>query len=155
MSHLPDAQRFEKHYHLQVNFGTAAYEIPNYAKLWYRTVWNIINTGSFTVPVYRASLLPTTVKSTKSWLNDHVLVCLTGQQTHQTWTLKRIYGVLSRGKLEIRDQTMQMSWRPLSKKPELPYHLSSAKNWSPPCPRRIEAVIKAKGAPTNYWVHIQ
>ncbi len=22
-------------------------------------------------------------------------------------------------------------------------------------PRRIEAVIKAKGAPTNYWVHIQ
>ncbi len=25
-------------------------------------------------------------QSTKSWLNDHVLVCLTGQQTHQTWT---------------------------------------------------------------------
>ncbi len=30
-------------------------------------------------------------------------------------------------------QTMQMSWRPLSKKPGLPYHLSSATNWSPPC----------------------
>ncbi len=29
--------------------------------------------------------------------------------------------------------TMQMSWRPLSKKPGLPYHLSSATNWSPPC----------------------
>ncbi len=28
---------------------------------------------------------------------------------------------------------MQMSWRPLSKKPGLPYHLSSATNWSPPC----------------------
>ncbi len=25
-----------------------------------------------------------TAKSTKSWLNDYVLVCLTGQQTHQT-----------------------------------------------------------------------
>ncbi len=25
-------------------------------------------------------------KSTRSWLNDHVLVYLTGQQTHQTWT---------------------------------------------------------------------
>ncbi len=25
-----------------------------------------------------------TAKSTKNWLNDHVLVCLTGQQTHQT-----------------------------------------------------------------------
>ncbi len=28
---------------------------------------------------------------------------------------------------------MQMSWRPLSKKPVLPHHLSSATNWSPPC----------------------
>ncbi len=45
----------------------------------------------------------------------------------------RIYGVMSRGKWETRDQTMQMSWRPLSKKPGLPYHLSSATNWSPPC----------------------
>ncbi len=37
------------------------------------------------------------------------------------------------GKWETRDQKMQMSWRPLSKKPGLPYHLSSATNWSPPC----------------------
>ncbi len=28
---------------------------------------------------------------------------------------------------------MQMSWRPRSKKPGLPHHLSSATNWSPPC----------------------
>ncbi len=62
-----------------------------------------------------------------------VLVCLTGQQTHQTWTPERIYGVLSRGKWETRDQKMQMSWSPLSNKPGLPYHLSSATNWSPPC----------------------
>ncbi len=27
-----------------------------------------------------------TDKSTKGWLNEHVLLCLTGQQTHQTWT---------------------------------------------------------------------
>ncbi len=33
---------------------------------------------------------------------------------------------------ETPDPTMQMSWRPLSKKPGLPYHLSSATNWSPP-----------------------
>ncbi len=26
-----------------------------------------------------------TAKSTKSWLKDHGVVCLTGQQTHQTW----------------------------------------------------------------------
>ncbi len=30
-------------------------------------------------------------------------------------------------------QLMQMTWRPLSKKPGLSYHLSSATNWSPPC----------------------
>ncbi len=41
--------------------------------------------------------------------------------------------VLSRGRWETPDPTMQMSWRPLSKKPGLPYHLSSATNWSPPC----------------------
>ncbi len=41
--------------------------------------------------------------------------------------------VLSRGRWETPDSTMQMTWRPLSKKPGLPYHLSSATNWSPPC----------------------
>ncbi len=40
---------------------------------------------------------------------------------------------LSRVRWETPDPTMQMSWRPLSKKPGLPYHLSSATNWSPPC----------------------
>ncbi len=77
--------------------------------------------------------LPTLPKVPKLGLMTMVLVCLTSQQTHQTWTPERIYGVLSRGKLETRDQKMQMSWRPLSKKPGLPYHLSSATNWSPPC----------------------
>ncbi len=32
-----------------------------------------------------------------------------------------------------KQETKKMSWRPLSKKPGLPYHLSSATNWSPPC----------------------
>ncbi len=36
--------------------------------------------------IFQLDLAPVhTAKSTKSWLNDHVLVCLTGQQTHQTW----------------------------------------------------------------------
>ncbi len=38
-----------------------------------------------------------------------------------------------RGRWKTPDPTMQMSWRPLSKKPGLSYHLSSATNWSPPC----------------------
>ncbi len=37
--------------------------------------------------IFQQDLAPAhTDKSTNSWLNDHVLVCLTGQQTHQTWT---------------------------------------------------------------------
>ncbi len=38
----------------------------------------------------------------------------------------RIYGVLSRGRWETPDPTMQMTWRPLSNQPGLPLHLSSA-----------------------------
>ncbi len=50
-------------YRLRSNLGsTATYRCilqlncAKCAKLWYRTVWNIINTGTFPVPVYRASL---------------------------------------------------------------------------------------------------
>ncbi len=66
--------------------------------------------------IFQQDLAPAhTAKSTKSWLND--------QQTHQTWT-QIIYEVLSRGKWETRDQKIQMSRRPLSKKPGL--HTTSA-----------------------------
>ncbi len=35
--------------------------------------------------IFQQDLAPVhTAKSTKSWLNDQMLVCLTGQQTHQT-----------------------------------------------------------------------
>ncbi len=37
----------------------------------------------------------------------------------------REYGVLSRGRWETLDPTMQMTWRPSSKQPGLPLHLSS------------------------------
>ncbi len=37
--------------------------------------------------IFQQDLAPAhTVKSTKSWLNYHGVVCLTSQQTHQTWT---------------------------------------------------------------------
>ncbi len=38
--------------------------------------------------IFQQDLAPAhTAKSTKSWLKDHDIgVCLTGQQTHQTWT---------------------------------------------------------------------
>ncbi len=38
--------------------------------------------------IFQQDLSPAhTPKSTKSWLNDHGVVCLTGQKTHHTWTL--------------------------------------------------------------------
>ncbi len=40
--------------------------------------------------------------------------------------------VLSRGRWDTPDPTMQLTWRPLSKQPGLLLHLSSATNWSPP-----------------------
>ncbi len=82
-----------------------------------------------------------------------VLLCLIGQQTRLTWTPKRIYGILSRGRWETPDPTMQMTWRTLSKQPGLPLHLSSATWLIVSMPRRIDAVIHAKGGPTKYWVH--
>ncbi len=74
-----------------------------------------------------------TAKSTKSWLNEHGVGVLDWPANSSDLNPREIYGALSRGKWETRDQKMQMSWRSLSKKPVLPYHLSSATNWSPPC----------------------
>ncbi len=62
-----------------------------------------------------------------------VLLCLIGQHIRLTWTPLRIYRVLSRRRWETPDPTMQMTWRPLSKQPGFPYHLSSATGWLPPC----------------------
>ncbi len=83
--------------------------------------------------IFQQDLAPAhTTKSTKSWLNDHGVGVLDWPANSPD--LNPIENlVLSRGKWETPDPTMQMSWRPLSKKPGLPYHLSSATNWSPPC----------------------
>ncbi len=46
---------------------------------------------------------------------------------------ENLWGIVKR---KMREK-MQMSWRPLSKKTRLPYHLSSATNWSPPCHAKL------------------
>ncbi len=77
--------------------------------------------------IFQQDLAPAhTAKGTKSWFNDHGVTVL-------DWPANLPDLNSARGRWETPDPKMQMSWRPLSKKPGLPYHLSSATNWSPPC----------------------
>ncbi len=64
---------------------------------------------------------PHTPEGTKSWFNDHGVTVL-------DWPANSP-DLLSRGRWETPDPAMQMTWRPLSKKPGLPLHLSSATGW--------------------------
>ncbi len=83
--------------------------------------------------IFRQDVAPAhTAKSTKSWLNDHgVDVVDWPANSPNLNPIEYLWGIVKR-KMRNKRQKMQMSWRPLSKKPGFPYHLSSATNWSPP-----------------------
>ncbi len=82
--------------------------------------------------IFQQALAPAhTAKGTKSWFNDHGITVLDWPANSPE--LNPIYGVLSRGRWATPDPTMQMTWRPLSKQPGLPLHMSSATGWLPPC----------------------
>ncbi len=83
--------------------------------------------------IFQQDLAPAhTAKSIKSWLNDRWCAWLASKLTRPE--SHREYMWYFQGDNEKQEtKKMQISWRPLSKKPGLPYHLSSATNWSRPC----------------------
>ncbi len=97
--------------------------------------------------IFQQDLAPAHIaKSTKSWLNDHGVGVLDCQQTHQTWTPERIKTRDQKNADELK-AAVKETWASIP--PQQCHKLITS------MPRRIEAVIKAKGDPTKYWVHIQ
>lgn len=54
--------------------------------------------------------LPTGPELLTTGLLSRVLLCLVGQPTCLTWTPQRIYGILSRGRWETPDPTIEYRW---------------------------------------------
>ncbi len=99
--------------------------------------------------------LPTLPKVPKAGSMTMVLLCLIGQQTRLTLNpIENLWGIVKRKMRDTRPNnaddlkaTVKETWASIP--PQQCHKLFTS------MPRRIEAVIKAKGAPTKYWVHIQ
>ncbi len=102
--------------------------------------------------IFQQDLAPAhTAKSTKSWLNDHGVGVLDWPANSPDLNL---WGIVKRKMRNKRPKnadelkaTVKETWASIP--PQQCHKLITS------MPRRIEAVIKAKGAPTKYWVHIQ
>ncbi len=73
--------------------------------------------------IFQQDLAPAhTAKGTKSWFNDHGVTVLDWPANSPDLNpIENLSGIVKRKMRDTRP-TMQMSWRPLSKKPGLPYH---------------------------------
>ncbi len=106
--------------------------------------------------IFQQDLAPAhTAKSTKSWLNDHGVDVLDWPANSPDLNpIKNLWSIVKR---KIRNKRpKKCRWAE--------GHCQRNLGFIPPqqchklitsMPRRIEAVIKAKGTPTKYWVHIE
>ncbi len=105
--------------------------------------------------IFQQDLAPAhTAKSTKSWLNDHGVVVLDWPANSPDLNPRESMRYCQEE--NEKQETKKYRWaeghgqRNLGFIPPQQCHKLITS-----MPRRIEAVIKAKGAPTKYWVHIQ
>ncbi len=106
--------------------------------------------------IFQQDLAPAhTAKGTKSWFNDHGVTVLDWPANSPDLNLiENLWGIVKRKMRDTRPNnaddlkaTIKATWASIP--PQQCHKLITS------MPRRIEAVIKAKGAPTKYWVHIQ
>ncbi len=108
--------------------------------------------------IFQQDLAPAhTAKRTKSWLNDHGVGVLDWPANspdlnpiENLWGIVNIVKKMRNKRPKNADElkaTVKETWA--STPPQQCHKLVTS------MPRRIEAVIKAKWAPTKYWVHIQ
>ncbi len=106
--------------------------------------------------IFQQDLAPAhTAKGTKSWLNDHGVTVLDWPANSPDLNpIENLWSIVKRKMRDTRPNnadelkaTVKETWASIP--PQQCHKLITS------MPRRIEAVIKAKGAPTKYWVHIQ
>ncbi len=106
--------------------------------------------------IFQQDLAPAhTAKGTKSWFNDHAVTVLDWPANSPDLNpIENIWGIVKRKMRDTRPNNaddlkaaIKATWASIP--PQQCHKLITS------MPRRIEAVIKAKGAPTKYWVHIQ
>ncbi len=106
--------------------------------------------------IFQQDLAPAhTAKGTKSWFNDHGVTVLDWPANSPDLNpIENLWGIVKRKMRDTRPNnadelkaTVKETWASIP--PQQCHKLITS------MPRRIEAVIKAKGAPTKYWVHIR
>ncbi len=106
--------------------------------------------------IFQQDLAPAhTAKGTKSWFNDHGVTVLDWPaNSPDLIPIENLWGIVKRKMRDTRPNNaddlkaaIKATWASIP--PQQIHKLITS------MPRRIEAVIKAEGAPTKYWVHIQ